>query len=230
VSYSRVDAIRIVSTGRELRSAGQRSAADSDRLDESASQMAVCELHGSLFFGSVSGVAETIRERLSRPATPIDVVVVDFARVANIDSSVYTVLSELVDDVSAAGARLIWSQLPDGATAVLARARAGEVDAAPDLDRALEAAEEDLLSMAADDNDDAGDSEDASDRNGDEFADSAGLLEFFETRRTALALCGCARTAPPGTAELVVELYDQVLRSTAARAATIHRSLIQDLR
>lgn len=294
VSYSRIEAVRIVSTGRELRSAVQRSAADSDRLDESASQLAVYELHGSLFFGSVSGVAEMIRERLNRPASPIDVVVVDFARVANIDSSAYAVLSELVDDVAGAGARLIWSQLPVGAMTVLARAQTGEVDAAPDLDRALESAEDDLLSMAADGSDDAGN------RDGDEPAYSPGLLEFFETRRhgagdvlmregdpsdelcvvtvgevrasrhdrdgqevrlrrlragsilgeigfltdeqrsatviaetdvelrvlTADAHERLRREQP----ELVVELYDRVLRSTAARAAMIQRSLIQALR
>ena len=299
VSYSRVDAIRIVSTGRELRSAVQRSAADSRRLDRSASRLAVYELHGSLFFGSVCGVAETIRERLSRPAAPIDVVVVDFARVASIDSSAYAVLSELVDDVTAAGVRLVWSQLPAGATTVLARAQTGVVDAAPDLDRALEAAEDDLLLVAVDD-DDVSDSEDANVRDDDERAYSAALLEFFEARRyragdvliregdpsdelylVTVGEVRASRHTPDGqeirlrrlragsilgeigfltneqrsatvTAEtevelrvltadahellrrehpeLVMELYDRVLWSTAARASTIQRSLIQALR
>ena len=98
VRCSRIDPIRLVSTGHELRSVVLRPAVDVERLADSAGQLAVYELHGSLFFGSVSGGAETIRERLSRAATPIDV-------------------------VAAADARLICSQLPTGAATVLARAQ-----------------------------------------------------------------------------------------------------------
>lgn len=296
VRYSRIDAVRVVSTGRERGSVVDRSAADAERLAELAGRLAVYELHGSLFFGSVSGVGDTVRERLHRPSAPIDVIVIDFARVADIDSSAYAVMSELAGDVSAAGARLIWSQLPGGASAVLARTQTAAVDEAPDLDRALEAAEDHLLAVhggrASDTTDDDGD-------DGDDASYSDRLLACFEVRRFARGdvltregsssdelfvvvagevsvsrldrngktvrlrtlrtgsilgeigfLTGEVRSATV-TAEsdvevcalsahehdrlrreqpdLIVELYDRVLRSTAARAAAIDRSLTQAL-
>jgi SulP family sulfate permease len=300
VRYSRIDAIRLVSTGHERRSVVQRSAVDIERLVDSAGHLAVYELHGSLFFGSVSGVAETIRERLSRPAAPIDVVVVDFARVADIDSSAYTVLTELAVDVAAADARLIWSQLPTGAATVLARAQSDAVDEASDLDLALEAAEDHLLSLTAEAVEESDVAHADGARDGDAPGYSDALLEFFESRRheagdvlmsegdpsdeLLVVMAGEVRasridrtgrqlrlrtlragsslgeigflTKEPRSAtvtaetdgelrvltaeaherlrrerpELVIELYDRVLQSTAARAADINRSLTQALR
>lgn len=295
VRYSRIDAIRVVSTGRERCSVVHRSAVDGERLAELAGHLAVYELHGSLFFGSVSGVAETIRERLSRAEAPIDVVVVDFARVADIDSSAYSVLIELAVDVAAADARLIWSQLPTGATAVLARAQEDAVDESPDLDLALEAAEDHLLALP----NEAVVGSHVAHADGGAPGYSDALLEFFESRRheagdvlvsegdpsdgLLVVMAGEVRasridrtgqqlrlrtlragaivgeigflTQEPRLAtvtaetdgehcvltteaherlrreqpELVIELYDHVLRSTAARAAEINRSLTQAL-
>jgi len=299
VRYSRIDAVRVVSTGLERRSVVDRSAADEQRLAESAALLATYELHGSLFFGSVSGVAEMIRERLNRPAAPITVVIVDFARVTDIDSSAYTVLAELAIDVAAADARLIWSQLPTGASTVLARSQSDALDEEPDLDRALEVAEDHLLERRSseakgDDGHGHGD--------GDGGADSgysAELLDYFESRRhqagtvllqegepsdeLSVVMAGEVQvsridrngrelrlrtlragailgeigflTREPRSAtvtaatdgelwvltveaherlrrerpEVVIELYDRVLRSTAARAAAIHQSLTQAL-
>ncbi len=290
--YSRIDPIRLVSTGKERRSVVERSPQDVVRLDDLADRMAVYELHGSLFFGSVSGVAESVRKRLAHTASPIDVVIVDFARVADIDSSAFAVLAELNDDVSSAGARLIWSDLSSSATAVLARNDSvDETAIAEDLDAALERGEDLVL---------AADIGVAPEDHAPTEPYSASLLDWFvsESRRPGEVivaegdvsdelflivvgsvhvsrtgrdgrelrlrtlragaiigeigfLTGEARTATV-TAEtdvevrvltsdahqrlrreqpdLVIELYDRVLRSTADRAAAIHRSLTQALR
>jgi len=147
--YSRLDPIRLVSTGRDRRSVVERSPDDVVRLAESSDRMVVYELHGSLFFGSVSGVAFTIRNRLDRPELPIDVVIVDFARVTDIDSSAFAVLAELAEDVRAADAALLWSGLEPSAHAVLDRLDVAH-HASPfaDLDAALEHAEDHLLAIA----------------------------------------------------------------------------------
>ncbi len=307
VRYSRIDAVRVVSTGHDRRSVVDRSTVDHERLVELAGHLAVYELHGSLFFGSVSSVAEVIRERLSRPAAPIEVVVVDCARVADIDSSAYAVLGELADEIEAAHIRLIWSQLPTGATVMLARTQSCAVDEAPDLDQALEVAEDHLLALTADlgaasevARADGQSDDDGNERDDDGLGYSDALLEFFESRRhqagdvlmregdpsreLLVVMVGEVRayridrngrelrlrtlragsilgeigflTKEPRSAtvtaetdgelrvltaeaherlrreqpELVIELYDRVLRSTAARAAAINRSLTQALR
>ncbi len=290
--YSRIDPIRLVSTGRERRSVVERSPQDDARLDDLADRMAVYELHGSLFFGSVSGVAEKVRKRLAHTSSPIDVVIVDFARVADIDSSAFAVLAELGDDASAAGTRLIWSDLSSAATAVLVRADTVDDGAfADDLDAALERGEDLLLAadIGGPPEDDAP-NEPYSDslldwfvpesrrpgemivREGDEsdelFLVVTGSVHVSRTGRDGRELrlrtlragaiigeigflTGGTRTATV-TAEtdvevrvltskahqrlraeqpdLVIELYDRVLRSTADRAAAIHRSLTQALR
>jgi SulP family sulfate permease len=146
VRYSRIDAVRVVSTGAERRSVVERSSQEGERLDAVAGRLAVYELHGSLFFGSVSGVAGTIRERLARTAAPVEVVIVDFDRVADIDSSAFAVLVDLADDVSQAGATLLWSGLSDDAVAVLGRIDSSSAAIVVDgLDAALEVAEDGLL-------------------------------------------------------------------------------------
>ncbi len=291
IRYSRIDAIRVVSTGRERRSVVERSADDVERLDERADQIAVYELHGSLFFGSVSGVATTVRDRLERAASPIDVVIVDFARVADIDSSAFAVLAELAEDIEAAGAELLWSGLEPAAVAVLARMdNAVAASVLGDLDAALERAEDQVLATLSDPTNDEQAVETYSDALLEWFAldfraaDDVILRENEDSDQLIVVVAGSvhvSRTASDGselrlrtlragaiigeigfltgetrtatvTAEtdvelrvltseahqrlrleqpdLVIELYDRVLRSTADRAAAIHRSLTQAVR
>lgn len=264
------------------------------------------ELHGSLFFGSVSGVATTIRERLARTGAPLDVVIVDFARVADIDSSAFAVFGELAEDVDGAGALLVWSGLDPSASASLDRIGAARTAAsADDLDAALEFAEDHLLATAAStqtDFDTAGENDAMGESDSIDLATpySPELLSWFSTRlhsagdtvfsegdesdELLVVVAGSVhvfrtdrdgkqirlRTLRQGSIlgeigfltedvrnasvaaetdvellvltadahrqlraehpDLVLELYDRVLRSTADRAAAIHRSLTQALR
>ncbi len=291
VRYSRIDAVRVESTGRDRRSVVERSPTQNERLDDRGDRLAIYELHGSLFFGSVSGVASRIRDRLARTSAPIDVVIVDFARVTDIDSSAFAVLAELADDTCATGAALLWSGLDPSASAVLARAeRADHASTFDDLDAALEYAEDLLLSQDDDPCVDeaspppysdellswfgarrvaAGDAILHEGDDSDELlvvvdgsvhvsrTDASGRMVRLRTLRPGAIigeigfLTGEARTATV-TAEtavglrvltreqhvtlrreqpaVVIELYDHVLRSTAGRAAAIHRSLTQALR
>jgi len=291
VRYSRIDPIRLVSTGLERRSVVERSSDEAERLDERADRMAVYELHGSLFFGSVSGIATTIRDRLTRPSSPIDVVIVDFARVADIDSSAFAVLAQLADDVEASGAVLFWSGLKPGAADVFERMDGTDHGTVVDgLDAALEHGEDHLLGTTpeltvdeaatepysdallewfalefrnagevimseGDDSDElivvVDGSVDVSriDRNGQELrlrtlraGAIIGEIGFLTgqtrtatiTARTDVELRVLTTAAHERLRreqpDLVIELYDRVLHSTADRAAAIHRSLTQALR
>lgn len=292
IRYSRIDAVRMVSSGRERRSVVERSQDEADRLDESAGRMAVYELHGSLFFGSVSGVASTIRERLARTSAPLDVVVIDFERVADIDSSAFAALAELAEDVDGTDALLVWSGLDLSALVALKRiGAAATVTTMEDLDSALEFAEDHLLASnvaapeavpeasvsysdellgwfgtrvhaAGDVIMSEGDDSDElvvvvsgsvhvsrHDRNGRELrlrtlrqgaiVGEIGFLTHEARTATVTAetdvelrvLTADAHQRLRGEhPDLVIELYDRVLRSTADRAAAIHRSLTQALR
>jgi SulP family sulfate permease len=296
IRYSRIDAVRVVSSGSERGSVVERAPDQQERLVELVDRLVVYELHGSLFFGSVSGVATQIRERLAQADAPLDVVIVDFARVADIDSSAFAVLDELADDAAAAGAVLIWSDLDDAAISVLDRVDSTSVALqADDLDAALETAEDHLLRVASGHATDDEEEDDDADEDLHEY--SPELLAWFSTRthsateiifeeggasdelvivvsgsvhvshidrnnrvvrlRTLSAgaiigemgfLTGGRRSATVTALsdlellvlgaqahsrlraehpDLVIELYDRVLRSTADLAAAINRSFIQ---
>lgn len=146
IRYSRIDAVRVVSSGRERRSVVERSPMEEERLRQRADALAVYELQGSLFFGSVSGVAARIRERLTQTESPVDVVVVDFARVADIDSSAFAALAELAEDVQGVGASLFCSGLDAASVTVLIRIIGPEhVTVTDNLDTALELGEDEIL-------------------------------------------------------------------------------------
>lgn len=191
IRYSRIDAIRVMSTGSQRHSVVERSEQQQQRLTELADRLAVYELHGSLFFGSVSGVSSQIRERLAESDPPLDVVIVDFARVADIDSSAFAVLDELADDAAAGGTMLIWSDLDEASAAVLDRVDAASTARhAHDLDAALELAEDRLLDTATGASADteidhhAGD-HDEIENDAEPINYSAGLLAWFESRNIA---------------------------------------------
>jgi SulP family sulfate permease len=175
VRYSRIDAVRLVSTGAQRRSVVERTPAQRATLEEFGGRLAIYELQGYLFFGSVSGVAEQIRDRLGRPGSPIDVVVIDFDRVSGIDSSAFAVLAEVASDSDAAGAKVIWSGLDQAARASLHRADPIETSTfAPDRDAALEAAEDVLIEEFAIHDDEQETLDDGS------VGYSTELSEFFE--------------------------------------------------
>lgn len=180
IRYSRIDAIRVMSDASQRRSVVERTPEQLETLAGQADRLAVYELHGSLFFGSVSGVANRVRERLAQGDDAPGVVIIDFARVADIDSSAFAVLDELADDAAAAGTVLIWSDLDDAAVSVLDRVDASsQAVQAADLDAALEIAEDGLLRAAErDESDDSAEHDDRVDY-------SPELLAWFATRSAA---------------------------------------------
>lgn len=145
VAYSRLDAVRTVVTGRERRSAVDRSAAAVSHLDEEGDSILAVELQGYLFFGSSHALIHRI-EAMMAESGPVQVLILDLHRVQGADSTALSSLAKLAPLAGETSCRLILSDVPDGLRAGLASALADrDWIEGPDIDHALEMAEDLLL-------------------------------------------------------------------------------------
>jgi len=142
VRYSRIDPVKLEATALDLPSRVVRPAAEAEVLARVADRILVFELAGYQFFGSFTSVSERVRERAQTEDPAIRSVILDFRRVTGIDSSAFSLLDQLANDMAALDVSLLLSDLdPDlaaniGATTPLL---------AEGLDFAIEHAENDLL-------------------------------------------------------------------------------------
>jgi SulP family sulfate permease len=145
VAYSRLDPVRTVVTGRERRSAVDRSAAAASHLDEEGGAILAVELQGYLFFGSSHALIHRI-EAMMAESGPIQVLILDLHRVQGADSTALSSLAKLAPLAGDTSCRLILSDVPDGLRAGLASALADrDWIEGPDIDHALEMGEDLLL-------------------------------------------------------------------------------------
>lgn len=139
--YSSIDPARRVRTIAAAPSRRDRPRAETDALTAVADRSLVLELDGFLFFGSVVRVRSTVRDHL---ADGLDSLVLDFTSVTGVDESALLQLRQLLERADDAGVDVHTS----GAAAV------GLLDDPtrhhPDLDHAVEAAEDQLLASAGD--------------------------------------------------------------------------------
>lgn len=140
VSYSRIDPIRSMATGRQRRSTVDRPPDVSAHLDDIGDSIVVVELQGYLFFGSSHALVDRIRETTS----DLDTLVVDLRRVQGADSTALTAFVKLVRLTSDMSCELILSDIPESLRSGL-REILGEPGSAwserEDIDHALETAE-----------------------------------------------------------------------------------------
>ncbi len=88
VSYSRTEVVRHELTGNNYQSQVTRSSEHRDILDAKGDQLYILQLQGFIFFGTADRLFNQIKSRLSDPArTQPRYVVLDFRRVANLDST-----------------------------------------------------------------------------------------------------------------------------------------------
>ena len=142
--------VRETYRGDSIRSRKTRVPVVADYLAEHGSKILILELEGAVFFGSAERLAETIN-RLARISTSH--VVLDLRRVTEVDVTGAQSLLQIHQRLSRRNVRLILCGLRGQAAwhAVLADQGVLEAVAAeyvqPDVDRAIEAAEEELLHL-----------------------------------------------------------------------------------
>lgn len=150
-TYSRIPVFRREASGITLRSFVDRSPEAQRRLDSMGEKLLVLELEGYIFFGTANGVFRKVVSRLDDVEKHgLRFVILDFRQVKGLDSSAVTNLVKVRNRCTAIGALLIIS----GAShEVLVRMGMGGlsvggekgVPSYPDVDRALQRCEEDLL-------------------------------------------------------------------------------------
>ena len=147
LSCSRVDPVRLLSTGHQHRSRVARAPEEVQRLTALRDRLVVCELRGYVFFGSLISLEDQLR--LLAPG-PIDAetMIVDFANVTGVDSSGSEVIVQLIHDLRVHGLVIWLSGLDSGIreTLLVSEPRlAGYVTFSPSLESALESVEDYLL-------------------------------------------------------------------------------------
>lgn len=113
VRYSRIDPVRRIGSGREMKSRVDRTPSEAATLAERADRTAVYQLQGYLFFGSLTTLEDQVQQRCQQVEPPPDAVVFDFRQVTGIDTSGYVLLAQLVQHVRAVDALFIVSGLDD---------------------------------------------------------------------------------------------------------------------
>jgi SulP family sulfate permease len=124
-----------------------RTADDADLLQRHGERIVLLQLDGALFFGT----AEEADQEIERLARGVDTIVLDFTRVTELDASGARVLLQAAAQVARAGKQLLIAGLQprDPRTRTLrdmdVHDRLVDAQFFPDADRALEAAEDQLL-------------------------------------------------------------------------------------
>ena len=145
VRLSRVDPIESQFTARERESNKARPVPDRAILLKEGERVQIYRLRGYIFFGSVSPLADHLRQSLSGASRPL-CLLLDFAAVSGFDFSAVNVLSRFLQTANTAGVRIVLSALSEGLRAGLEHnlppAVYAELLMEPDVDRALEHCEE----------------------------------------------------------------------------------------
>ncbi len=149
VRYSRTEVVKHVLEGSSYRSNVDRHPEERDLLARAGDRTFILELQGFMFFGTASSVLRLAEQRTRRDP-PLAFLVLDFRRVSGIDSSATFSIVKLRRLMTAHGAELVLTGVPDGVVAQLRRGGlAVGADDGPrafqDLDRGVEWCEDRLV-------------------------------------------------------------------------------------
>lgn len=150
IRYGRFSVIRHALSAASRRSRVERSAAERALLDAHGDEIRILILQGYVYFGTANSLLERARAFLVAPARAPRYLILDFDAVTGLDSSAAHSFARLVALARRAGTTVIYCALSAPAATLLGRAGEGAAsDGAPephvDLDRALEACEDQLL-------------------------------------------------------------------------------------
>ncbi|HVL81819.1 MAG TPA: SulP family inorganic anion transporter, partial [Actinomycetota bacterium] len=148
VNYSRTDPIKHQMDGTVYRSRVERSEGERDVLRDHGSSILVLEMQGFVFFGTATSLLDRVYERAKDRARPLRSVVIDLRRVTGVDSSSVQTFLKLRRMAETDSVRIVLTGLGSTVRRQLER---GGMDAGgcvlylPDVDRALELCEDDIL-------------------------------------------------------------------------------------
>ncbi|MBB4955131.1 SulP family sulfate permease [Agrobacterium vitis] len=147
-NYARLPVIRLAASGHDRRSSTDRSCAANSILDQHGHLIHMIELQGYLFFGTVEQVVRAVKTRFACAPKP-HVLLLDFRNVSGIDSAAIAGFINIFSSLSAENVEIILSPMNPDVECVLNRvndrASSTKLQAAADLDHALEDAEDRLL-------------------------------------------------------------------------------------
>jgi SulP family sulfate permease len=146
LSYSRVGVVQHDLDGRAIHSSVVRPAAHRQLLDSKGADIRVLVLRGVIFFGTASTLLERLRSFLEQPAAgPQRVLVLDFSHVASADSSAGMTFTKIAQLAALGNVRLQVCGLNAATRPAAGQAALSSSAIHPNLDSALDAAEEILL-------------------------------------------------------------------------------------
>jgi sulfate permease, SulP family len=136
--------IRRIYRGGTVRSRKARTTEEMKILEAKGASILILELQGALFFGSAERLAQTIE---AKAADATQSLILDLRRVTEIDSTGVRILAEIEADLARRGIKLTLVLRDRSETGV----RLAELPSRrlPDVDRAIERAEDDLLGTSS---------------------------------------------------------------------------------
>ncbi len=150
VSYGRIELVREVAFGQTYRSNVDRPPAERAALRTMGERVQILRVHGFVFFGSANSLLERIGRRVE--AGVLRFLLVDLRRVSGVDASAVVAFVKVVHLAQAGGFELVFAGASEPVRAQLARGGVTELEGVvafePDLDRALQRAEDALLAEA----------------------------------------------------------------------------------
>ena len=152
IKYSQLPVVRQDSDATALSSTRQRSVPDQHILRSRGGEVRVLRIMGYLFFGSANILSQSVTGKLQPHSgqTPSHIII-DFAEVDGFDSSAVNCFLRMLQRCAAADCRLIFAAPPTALAEQIRRAAPQESAALqflPDLDRALEWCEDEVLKRA----------------------------------------------------------------------------------
>ncbi len=154
IRYGRFRVVRYLLDATHKRSRVERASSERMVLEKYGDRIKIMILQGYVFFGTANVVLETARRVLAEEGAPVAALILDFSHVSGLDISAANSFAKLVTAAKRNATTIFWCGLAPMAHDLLTKAGDVFSDGAAqrecaDLDRALEAAEEHLLTSLA---------------------------------------------------------------------------------
>jgi len=150
MSYSRINVIKFAFTGREFRSRVTRAPHEGQVLDTHGEQLYIMKLEGFIFFGTANSIFDTLRQRIKSAKTDeVKYCLLDFSKVSGIDSTGMLSFNRMIQWSHEESITLVFSGLGQKEHEHFLHEHTdykdGSIQFLPNLDRALEWCENEII-------------------------------------------------------------------------------------